>query len=247
MPYYMIYTSELPSGLIAKFIFYVHGYTIWNGPLWFLVTLFQVQILYEFLLKQRSHLWRGIAIMICLVGGWRLYLFGIDKLRYSTYLFGVEKILFLLPFYILGKWLKTIKIVEMLGLAKSLGIVFITLILALYFNVGYQKPISIYGFVLNNYWGLVLTATLGALGVMGICVCIKPGEKLLLLGRNTVFIMGTHYIFTKWWLASLQGRQDAFAVAASILVSMLCIGSYYLIFVYRTKLSNAIRQNYSAL
>lgn len=89
------------------------GYMKWNLPLWFIPCMFAAQLLFYGIAKvleklRNSHIAIGVTLLICLgVAFLNYYVLKIKKLP-----FGLETVINLLPFMVVGYWLRSIKCLE---------------------------------------------------------------------------------------------------------------------------------------
>lgn len=196
LPYYFFYDRAALASEVIRKIFFVDGLPIWNGPLWFLVTLFFVNVICFFACSIRSKhrlLFIAAIAALFLVAGWAL----------DTYVksfrcwFGMEKAVFLTPFFLMGYLLRQYQLVEKLRYtgAKTVGLLLLTAALSIIFDYKYPVDISIAAFRLNNYWGLVLTSVLGTLSVIGLGKLMKQPLQIENIRGFSVLVMCTHFIF----------------------------------------------------
>ncbi|MCR3757913.1 acyltransferase family protein [Clostridium felsineum] len=172
--------------LISEF-FYLTPNGFWNGPLWFLVCLFVVYVLYypvNKLLYNRKFYFIFIGLFLAL--GWSVSEFKIYlPLKLDVAFTGIA-------FYIMGDFAKNIKIKFKLNTIPMLLIMaFLTLILSIGLNnTIVQMIVDRYG----NYLVFIVTSLTGSLSIIILSNLIGEFKLLEWLGKNSLAIMGLHFI-----------------------------------------------------
>jgi fucose 4-O-acetylase-like acetyltransferase len=209
--YYVIFPANIME-IIPKFFFW-RGETIWNEPLWFLFTLFVVDLIaYTLLcclsaLNKKPHTIPYHTILTALtIGaltmGYLIYWLRPPALSY----FGLDKALCLLGFYLLGYLLRKTQFVDVVipKVTKGIwiGLFMFSCIIALIFN--WNNNISVYFLDLNNYFVFLTTSILSSICLIAVTQDITVHHSLKSVSRYTIFIMGTHYMFIPvyMWIAT---------------------------------------------
>ena len=160
------------------------GQIPYNSPCWFLIVLFEVELLGYFL-DGRS-VWVRLAVaVLAFVGGKLLYVGGV------TLVFGLNKAVIALLFYLVGTllapWLTS-------GKAKRTKWAF--LFLAVWVAAGLigNGKVTMYEMELGHYELFALSGIAGSVLFLLLCQLLRESDILARIGNNTVFIMGTHVL-----------------------------------------------------
>lgn len=207
--------------------FFIKGYVSWNSPLWFLLILFAVSIIYPLL---------NTVISEHVIGAVSLIL-GYFVANTDTNFLGYEKIVFGLAFYYLGHQLKYLMVSNtyekfkypILGVSFAMNIVFGMIL---------NPRISFYWNTVGNYFYFLIAALSGTI-VMFILISTLPKmpKFFKFYGLNSLVVMGTHYFFRFSFLliARKLGMEliTEISLIGSILQTLIIlIGELPIIFVY---------------
>lgn len=196
LPYYFVYEKNVLASELVRKIFFIDGLSIWNGPLWFLVVLFFINIIGYYIASREYNfqIILSIAISIAfLMIGWFLF----TNIPSYKYWFGMEKVIFMTPFFLFGYLLRQYDVVDKLQytVGKTVALLVLTSVLAVFFDDHYPKDISIASFRLNHYWGLTTTSFLGILLIIGIGKVSRHSLKIRNVSKFNLLVMCTHFIF----------------------------------------------------
>lgn len=201
---YLIYAAiSLPFGLMLNIIdgkgfdmiqifidfLFLNGSVGWNSPIWFLIVLFLVEIIYFAI--EKSKLNTPIFIIVAFVGG---YLLSETGLKYPL---GINIVVWGLVFYFIGNVARENKFIEILSNTKIklYASLLVSGSLNLIFGLLLNNRISIYHNELDNYLYFYIAALSGIL-FMFLLFSVLPKSKILtFLGKNTLIILATHYFF----------------------------------------------------
>lgn len=166
-----------------------------NTPLWFVLCLFLVEIIYYFIAKIQNLSIKVFIIVFCVLTGWYLEssLFVFDS---SKFPWSMDSALFALGFYAIGnltgkcrmdsnssKW-KNNRLLFLITTITSLAVL---IPLALY-----NGPVSIGSKRLNNGFLFYMTGVLGTIGVINLSKLISRFRLLEYIGRKSFYIMAFH-------------------------------------------------------
>ncbi|KHD35761.1 acetyltransferase [Clostridium acetobutylicum] len=166
--------------------FYLTPSGFWNGPLWFLMCLFVVCVLYYPISKLSRNKWIMVPfILIFLALGWSTSVFKVYlPLKLDIAFTG-------LVFYALGNFIKGVKINIKINTVPVLFIMFaLTLVLSVTNNSIVQMIVGRYGI----YPMFIIVAITGSLSIIIFSNLIGESKLLEWLGKNSLFIMGLHFI-----------------------------------------------------
>ena len=155
-----------------------------NTPLWFLVVLFEVNVIYYLLQKLLPRLW-SVVVAIALSGvGYVLACNGVRLI------FMLDIALVALPYFILGTEVRKAGWLEQ-GPHLAVRIIFALMVVAvLYF---FAEKINMQERSFPDYLRLYLLPCLSILALMFICQYMKrPVPFISHLGRYSIIVLGTH-------------------------------------------------------
>lgn len=170
-----------------------------NAPLWFVLCLFTIEIIYFFISKLRVNLIVTIS-MILIVLGWFLESEYFNLFDNKSLPWSIDSALFALGFYALGNLLShKSKLCTYLfsdGKNKSLIIICIVVIcIAVGFPLALANgKVSLGSKILNNGFIFYATGIIGTLLVVSVSVLLKKSRFLTWCGQNSFYIMAVHYV-----------------------------------------------------
>lgn len=173
-------------------ILYINGEIgLWNSVLWFFPCYFLTLCLFLIVKKiMKDKIW--ISLVICTLLS--ILLFYSKKLN----LFGFNKVILLYSYFCLGYILK--KFFLKLYLRKNFKysiisfLLFLILVITYYF-INKNNPISINQNDINNVFVYMLFSSLECFSLTISCMTFSKSETIVLISKNTLFIMSTHLIF----------------------------------------------------
>lgn len=186
-----------------------------NVPLWFLMSLFWVNILYYLLQMITRRRWVQILAVAAMAAvGYTLCAWHIRPLYY------IDTALVGMPFFVLGSLLREQNVLRPSSTDKW-GLVAFPLALVLtYFLAG---EIDIYRQILPS--GLVLYG-LSSIAIVALLWCSKnigsvPGVNYL--GRYSIVVLGTHYVFIPIVRALLTSITELDGLASSLVTLLIVL------------------------
>lgn len=168
-----------------------------NGPLWFLWALFFVDLFYNMVGKLPMKLGGGIFLLIFLAG---FYMRSINimghpfRLPLKMDVAMTASIFYVIAGYTRNIWINKNKYVTIIGL----------LIIPLYLLISAKYPYANGSFFQNYYTApmpqFLILSFLGIVSILSICSIVSLIVKSNYIGRNTLQILGLHYIFVQFYL-----------------------------------------------
>lgn len=187
-----------------------------NTPLWFLVVLFEVNVVYYVLRKCLPHLWT-IVVAIALSGvGYILVSKGIRLI------FMLDIALVALPYFILGTEVRKAGWLER-GPHVALRVAFAVLVVAVLYL--FAEKINLQERRFPDYLRLYLLPCMSILALMFICQYIKrPVPFISHLGRYSIIVLGTHqYLIDYGRRASAMVLPDSAQAVFAFLVALAVV------------------------
>lgn len=172
--------------LIPSIVF-LNGRVAFNDPVWFFLVMFQVLVLFDALrVICYSVTKKALAALASFLVGWGIYIFSVPLP------FGIEKTIVCMGFYIAGSMLKDVPHV-FLGVRKwfAVALMFAVWVLS---GVVFNEKVSLYGFDLGHYWLFIISGLSGSMVWFGICYLLRRIRLFQVWGRNTMVVVGTHYV-----------------------------------------------------
>ena len=189
-----------------------------NVPLWFLLSLFQVNVFYyllQLLFKRRLI---QVVIVLALAGlGYALCFYHIKPIYYT------ETSLVGMPFFVLGSILHGVGIVKPHRYDCWGLLVFPLVLLTLYL---FAEEIDIYSQILPPYLKLYALSSIAIVSLFWFCKDIGQIPGVNYLGRYSLVLLGTHYVYipivraTLGWLGGWHGLLLSFATLLIVLALM---------------------------
>jgi fucose 4-O-acetylase-like acetyltransferase len=253
IPYFVTALLSLPVGyLILRVIgksatelfydfFYLNGSVGWNVPIWFLVVLFWIEIIFAIIYSLNvSEL---LVIALTLVAGYLTYT---NKIFIP---FGLNIAIWLLPFYQIGHVFKELKVIEKIGKieTKILIPVGVMLIFAcgVFGNLFTQTVPEPYHAHLGNYIIYFTVALVGILGSICFFIKIKRINILNTISKNSLFILCTQYFY--FWtirfisLKFLNYKLVQTNYRNSMIIFLACLFCYSFYFYIKNKIKVSVK------
>lgn len=226
-------------------IFFFNGSVGWNSPLWFLVVIFETTIINFLFISYFKKIYYVIFAGVLLLS----YIFIVNKIVLP---FGLHIVPIGLVFQMLGNLVSGFNIKEKFcRLKKTKKIALCTILLFTNLSLTYSINgiISVYHII---YKSLFATYIAGIAGVflyyfISIIYCCNKESKLIdfisLFGKNSLFILCTHYFFLKFiqLISIYLGGIDLWNwqnTIKSIVITVLLLLIYYMIFKYTNTIKN---------
>lgn len=168
-------------------VFFLNGRIAYNEPVWFFLVMFQVLVLFDVLRVIYCSIdKKALVALVFFLLGWGIYVFSV---RLPL---GIEKTIVCMGFYIVGSILKDISSVFS-GVWKWRAA---ALLSAVWFLSGvvFNEKVSLYSFKLGHYWLFIISGLSGSMVWFGICYLLRKVQLFQIWGRNTIVVVGTHYV-----------------------------------------------------
>lgn len=199
-----------------------------NIPLWFLVVLFEVNIIYYLLQKFLPRVAViVVAILLSAVG----YFFAINGEYFYLYL---DIAFVAMPFFILGSEVRRLGLLEKgPHIAVRLAMV-VAVLVVLYI---FAQTINLHDRDYPSYIRLYVLPCMSILTLMFVCQYIKrPVPIISHCGRYSIMILGTHalltghvYVFFTSHILSLEGTIWLFLIMMAVMIAL----EYPIIYLFR--------------
>ena len=213
--------------------------TNYVGAVWFLLCLFNVEIIYFFIRKSKVRKYTGLIIII-------IFCIGVifSKLAIFRLPFWLDIVPFGILFYHLGHLIKKNKKVQYSLLVKIiLTVLFICIsIITIVLNFDYCYNDKFLGRIdmlylhFGNYIYFIIGAMAGIFTWQIIAEIIKQNNILEWIGRNTLLIMGTHLIILSK-LTSIKNNTLLLGILSKINIYEKSILLFVLLFILTLILS----------
>lgn len=167
-----------------------------SAPLWFVLCLFIVEILYYFISKLNVKLsFIVTAVLVCF--GWLLES---DIIPFDNTLlpWSLDSALFALGFFFIGNQLSeiikiTIQKLKTMKYKKIVLVVIFILSISIIIPLAlYNGHVSLGSKILNNGFIFYLTGIIGTIGIISLSIMLEKSKFLRYCGRNSLYIMGIH-------------------------------------------------------
>lgn len=176
--------------------------SIFNGPLWFLETLFVALIAAQLVIsvaeRHHSKYVMGGVILATIISSWMLLIN-----NEQNFPFNIDRALRAVPFVLFGYMIKSFEFKETGRSHKCLAFVFSLLIFAVAFSAYYVNfhPRGTFkmGEIMKPCLSLFyLSALGGSLAVISLCQILKKIRIVNWLGQNSLVIMCVHFPLAQW-------------------------------------------------
>lgn len=178
------------------------GYMLHNIPMWFVLCLFSLEIIYYFISKLKNNKIRYVSILLLGATGCLMTLennfFDFRKLFWS-----LEIAFVALPFYAIGSEISTCfgkeKIKEIIESKNKVLTIFISIILfiILLITSNLNPDVSMGTDYLGNFGLFYINAFFGIVLTIIISILIEKNKLFEFLGKRSFFIMATHFPIRK--------------------------------------------------
>lgn len=199
--YFWINRNKMTSFMsFCKLLFFVTGRIPYNDPCWFFVVLFEIYIIAYFLYSRFISI--RYKVILCLLS------FSIIAFMYclniSKYLlFGLDKAVLGYGFFVLGSVFREVGLLECKNLLMKTIMFAVSCMGLIMFGIFLNNKVSMYYFSLDNITFFLVSGVCGSVCTI-VCSQIvtllnskfyKLSKMTNWLCRNTVLIIGTHYVF----------------------------------------------------
>lgn len=184
----------------------------YSVALWFLLSLFEVNIIYYLICLMRKGWMRASAIILLSFGGWLLALWKIKlPMMLDTALLG-------LPFFWLGTWMKSRGALQPSRYDRYGWIAFLLVLVALYF---FARPLNIFDQVVPPYplfYGLSFAAIVS---FFWFAKSLPRIPLITYLGEFSLIILGTHSLLLIPLIKIVRGTVGAGYAANWLVLGLL--------------------------
>lgn len=223
---YFIYNviSILKFDFVA--LFTIDALELNNSPTWFFPALFCVKVVGDKISKGVM----GYAFMIIVL----ITTLDLEEVEIPR-IFGLHAILYALPFFLIGKYLKG-KLSSILSFRFSIAIIAMSCLWIPYVFATFNR-FDMYSSQIHNPLVYFLTSILASLSVLIICnkafgyIPKKFYDFIYVNSRGTMFILGTHYIVLGAINKYIMGG-SALPFGVKILIVCLSTIPYYYVIRY---------------
>ena len=156
-----------------------------NTPTWFLVVLFEVNIIY-YLLQKYLPRWLTIvaALLLSAIG------YAIVQMHYTIYCY-IDIAFVAMPFFVLGSESRKLGLLER-GPHVAVRVIFAVAVAVILFF--FSQRINMLHRVYPSYFRLYMLPALSIMSLLFLCQYIKrPVPIISHLGRYSIMVLGTHY------------------------------------------------------
>ena len=176
---------------LLKQIIYWNGELPFNAPVWFFIVLFEVYFIIYLLMKEKLN---NIIILVITVVS---YILGYIVYKYNIFIpFGLNRALLCLGFFTTGILMR--RVCDSNKNNKFLLVILLIVSAISWFIIALiNGKVSIYGYIFNNYWLLVLSGILGSIAFLIVSYFIsyiKLTKAFVKISSISIFLIGTHYI-----------------------------------------------------
>lgn len=219
---YLIYNIISIIKMDFKALFTFDALELNNSPTWFFPALFFIKTIANYIHKKIPYL---IAIIIA--GVTLLYYFDIEIPR----LFGLHAVIYGLPFFLLGKFIKEkMEVILSVGVGTLFccGIILLSACLC-------NKRFDLYSSQIHNPIVYFISSGLASIWILAICNRIfiyipKTLHRFIYTNsRGTMFILGTHYIALGVLSKYIIPEVHLSFLLKTLIVALSSIPYYYII------------------
>jgi fucose 4-O-acetylase-like acetyltransferase len=176
-----------PLRILIHF-FFINGSVGWNAPIWFLIVLFIIEVVYFVISSYKIN--RTIFVIFSFALG---YIFALSQVRYPL---GLHLISWGLVFYYLGNMAREKLIIEKLTQTIPKTVMFLIPLAAIniFFGLIMNEKVSMYINQLGDYLYFYVAAIAG---ILFMCFLMKqiPSYRILnFFGKNTLLVLAIHYL-----------------------------------------------------
>ncbi|MGX7105676.1 acyltransferase family protein [Globicatella sanguinis] len=241
LPYLILSIISFPFGILRDYafnieiswserilqLFFWNGSVGWNSPLWFLLVLYLIEIIYALILNFTNRI--NIVLIMLLVIGYFMY---INQIILPL---GIHIVMWMLPIYIMGNKINNEKIISYRNKDQYIILIgLFLLILNIFISINSKNSISVYEMRLNNYFIFYLNALLGIFGLFIIFSYTKYNVFSEFIVKHSIFIVCTHYfhlyffqICDKLLPSPIFFNQS---IASSIFMTLFTFSTYIIFF-----------------
>ena len=187
---YIFQNTILPFKKNASELFCLENITGWNEPVWFLLSLFIIEILSYILLNNKSYNMNLIFLLSIIVG---IIYNNVEDLPFQ-----IDGAIIGFSFFIFGYIIKDKSIIERLYKKCTFKYVIILLILSIFFSYINGSVNMSVGNLSNSIYTYI-SAFSGIMLFSLLAYKINKSKILEFIGRNSLFIMLTHYFILDFY------------------------------------------------
>jgi len=215
-----LYDYKTIGNMAIVFLTGIRNQIFYNIPLWFLPTLFFIEIAF-YLIRKINNKYLEIALIILLSS---FFVLKWNTLYNPKLFWTIDTGLFYLLFFALGYYIRN----EIFKLKLSKITQNLLFVLALIINTLPIYAKSIYEYIFKSstgviyYIALTLTALIGIYVVIKISQMLKRNRILEFIGRNSITFFGLHVLI--YWILNKVIKMQINEILLSIIYVVLSIG-----------------------
>ncbi|MBC2147496.1 acyltransferase family protein [Listeria booriae] len=218
-----------PITMLQQF-FFLKGDLGFNSPLWFLVVLFSVEVVF-FVMMRYFPKWQWLVALLFLILAVFLSTKSGIRLTWGLQIVPLSWLFYYAGFQCHSWYFLTWKLLQKKYIILLMALSYVLAVF--YLNRG-----QIVGFRSNNLGNFFVFAVAAILGILVFCLlCKRIGKSKLwgLFGRHSLVIMGTHYFFLMlyangWKILTHQSLNTAYPTWITLLLTCFAFLIYYLCF-----------------
>ncbi|MBC2316490.1 acyltransferase family protein [Listeria booriae] len=186
----ILFLLPIKSSLSVEEFLYLNGEVGFNSPLWFLVVLFEVEIVFfafqKYMMNQKVYIFFLLLSLVIISSFYQ----GIHRP------FGIHVVPVGVLFYWLGhvvrrqSWLEKGRIISCTSFLIAI-LVYLTTI----FYGNEKQLVGLRSMNIGSFFPFLLASVAGIFLICIIAIRVQPITGLTNFGRNSLFILGTHYFF----------------------------------------------------
>lgn len=213
---------------ISDFLF-LDGTVGWNSPLWFLIVLFLCEIIYYGIYSHLQNNNINVVIGLLAIIGFEIQQGGI------TLPLGLHIVPMSMTFFHIGVVFKKYDMIDKItnNKLKECFIIVCSFIFNMFCGCVMNTRISMYHQEYGNILYFYIAAISGIILYSTIALIISRNTIIELLGRNSLIILSTQYIFFRGYMV-LEGKLGIGIMytentSISLLITILTLSLYYII------------------
>lgn len=219
-------------------ILYLDGKPTWNVPVWFLVVIFETEIVFRIIAKKKLLIYVSIIINLILA----------YVLQERLCMVGLTIVPTALVFYTLGYLLRsTILKLRYCHNRTIICMTGVALFSNLFFGIYVNDRISVVNNHYGNYFLAILIGILGILGYWCLAILLKQCDILEYFGKKTMPILCSQYFIFRFY-DYLSNQLYGVSVwhyrgsTKAIILTLVTLGVYYCIFELCSKITLRVRR-----
>ena len=184
------------------------------GALWFLVALFDLNIIYYLFNKYFNRLFVFLAVMVSSVAGYTLM---VNRIELP---FMLDIALVALPFFMLGAIVKHFNLLVPSRYDKWGLLVMIPSVLLIY---RYSSNIDFLYQIVPNFFRLYAIPFVAIISLFWCCKNLRYVPLICYYGRYSIVILGTHQVLITYIWYALYGAKTSLSWRGAIILTIVCV------------------------